>query len=94
MCLLTLYNDNAVDTAIRQALLFFLLQSLDRHVERGSQKKPSAEMNRRAKFLTVEGIQKRKNPDKNYVSEMKLFFFFLSEMISLASPSAGWVSKA
>ena len=25
-------------------------------------------MNRRVKFLMVEGIQKRKNPDKNYVS--------------------------
>jgi len=30
----------------------------------------TTEMNRRAKFLTVEGIQKRKNPDKNYVSKV------------------------
>ena len=32
------------------------------------------EMNRRPKFLTIEGIQKRKNPDKNYVSKLMWLF--------------------
>ena len=34
----------------------------------------TSEMNRRAKLLTVEGIQKRKNPDKNYVSNLIVYF--------------------
>ena len=42
-------------------------------MERGSQKK-QVEMNRRPKFLTIEGIQKRKNPDKNYVSVLVFSF--------------------
>ena len=45
-------------------------------MERGSQKK-QVEMNRRPKFLTIEGIQKRKNPDKNYVS-VSVFSFQLN----------------
>jgi len=60
-------------------------------------------MNRRAKLLTVEGIQKRKNPDKNYVYILKVVwsdgniniiyrtcsdFFFLQESLKKEFPSA------
>lgn len=78
------------------------VKSLERHEERGSQKK-KLEMNRRPKFLTIEGIQKRKNPDKNYVYILKVVwsdgninivyrtcsdFFFLQENLRKECPSA------
>ena len=52
-------------------------QSPNRNVARQAQTM-TTEMNRRAKFLTVEGIQKRKNPDKNYVSKI-VFFYLINE---------------
>lgn len=78
------------------------VKSLERPEERGSQKK-HIEMNRRPKFLTIEGIQKRKNPDKNYVYILKVVwsdgninivyrtcsdFFFLQENLRKECPSA------
>ena len=36
--------------------------------EKESEVTESTEMNRRVKLVSVEGIQKRKTPDKNYVS--------------------------
>ena len=51
-------------------------QSPDKNFARGAQT-IRTEMNRRPKFLTVEGIQKRKNPDKNYVS--KIFIVLINE---------------
>lgn len=66
-------------------------------------RKISSEMNRRVKFLTVEGIQKRKNPDKNYVYILKVVwsdgtinivyrqcsdFFYLQENLRKEFPTA------
>ena len=48
--------------------IFF--QFPDKHVVSGAQQTIKTEMNRRPKLLTIEGIQKRKNPDKNYVSKI------------------------
>ncbi|XP_020603739.1 SH3 and PX domain-containing protein 2A-like [Orbicella faveolata] len=88
---------------------------LKRLVPQGKEKSPgrnvakvaaptiTSEMNRRAKLLTVEGIQKRKNPDKNYVYILKVVwsdgniniiyrtcsdFFFLQESLKKEFPSA------
>lgn len=70
---------------------------------RNAGRKISTEMNRRVKFLTVEGIQKRKNPDKNYVYILKVVwsdgtinivyrqcsdFFYLQENLRKEFPSA------
>jgi len=77
-------------------------KSPDKNVARQAQTM-TTEMNRRAKFLTVEGIQKRKNPDKNYVYIVKVVwsdgniniiyrtcsdFFFLQENLRKEFPTA------
>ena len=55
--------------------VIFLFQSPDRNPPNKVTAQPkTSEMNRRAKLLTVEGIQKRKNPDKNYVSNVIVHF--------------------
>ena len=51
--------------------VFFLLQSPDRNpANKVTGHTKTSEMNPRPKLLRVEGIQKRKNPDKNYVSKL------------------------
>lgn len=60
---------------MRPASGISLFQTPDKIIAKVAAQTKASETKRRVKMLTVEGIQKRKNPNKNYVS--KIFEYFI-----------------
>lgn len=51
-----------------------LFQTPDKIIAKVAAQTKASETNRQVRMLTVEGIQKRKNPNKNYVSKIIEYF--------------------
>lgn len=74
-------------TSYKTGFVIFLFQSPDRNLSnKVTAQTKTSEINPRVKLLTVEGIQKRKNPDKNYVSNCTFYYFpYFHDLYSTAN---------